>query len=222
MNSKTPGPKPPVIAPDLRTDQHDVAALTTAIVGGGNACYEILKRHREGQLDQMNMNIMGVSSKNPNARGFVYARELGIFSTADYNDLYAIKGLNLIIELTGSEDMTKDLLRTKPRGVALLDHKTARMLWTAETQLWEEEKAKQHTQTILDSMPYRLMVVNEDFTISMVNKTFLKENKLTYEEALKKKCHKIRYQRQWPCYEMGERCYLQEVKKTGKNRQHCP
>jgi two-component system, NtrC family, sensor kinase len=216
MNSKTPGPKPPVIAPDLSTDQHDVAALTTAIVGGGNACYEILKQHREGQLDQMNMNIMGVSSKNPNARGFVYARELGIFSTADYNDLYAIKGLNLIIELTGSEDMTKDLLRTKPRGVALLDHKTAQMLWTAETQLWEEEKAKQHTQTILDSMPYRLMVVNEDFTISMVNKTFLKENKLTYEEALKKKCHKIRYQRQWPCYEMGERCYLQEVKKTGK------
>ena len=80
----------------------------------------------------------------------------------------------------------------------------------------EEERARQHTQTILDSLPYRLMVVNEDMTISMVNKTFLKENHLTYEEALLKKCHKVRYQRQWPCYEMGERCYLNEVRKTGE------
>jgi len=202
--------------PDLKTDQHDVAPLTTAIVGGGNACYEILKQYREGQLDQMNINVMGVSSTDPHADGFIYARKLGIFTTADYNDLYAIKGLNLIIELTGSEDITKDLLQTKPGGVALLDHNTARMLWIAETHLQEVEKARQRTQTILDSLPYRLMVINTDMTISMVNKTFLKENNLTYEEAPKKKCYKVRYQRQWPCYKMGERCYLNEVKKTGK------
>ena len=217
MNSRTPvPPEPPAETPDLKTDRHDRSALTAVIVGGGNACYEILKRHREGQLDQMNMKVMGVSSTDPHADGFIYAGELGIFTTSDYNDLYTIKGLNLIIELTGSEDMIKDLLRTKPRGVALLDHKTARMLWIAETHLWQEEKARQHTQTILDSLPYRLMVVNEDMTINMVNKPFLKENNLTYEAALSKKCYKVRYQRQWPCYEMGERCYLNEVKKTGK------
>ena len=217
MKSKLPDlPTPPAIIPDLKTDQHNAPAFITAIVGGGIACYKILKQYREGQLDQMNMKVMGVSSPDPHAEGFIYAGEMGIFTTADYNDLYAIDGLNLIIELTGSEDMIKGLLRTKPRGVALLDHKTARMLWIAEAHLREEERAKQHTQTILDSLPYRLMVVNEDMTINMVNKTFLKENNLTYEEALKKKCYKVRYQRQWPCWEMGERCYLNEVKKTGK------
>ena len=164
----------------------------------------------------MNMKVMGVSSTDPHARGFIYARKLGIFTTTDHNDLYAIKGLNLIIELTGSLEMMEELLQAKPKGVSLLDHRTARMLWIAETHLWEEEKARQHTQTILDSLPYRLMVVNTDMTISMVNKTFLKENNLTYGEAPKKKCYKVRYQRQWPCYEMGERCYLNEVKKTGK------
>ena len=50
----------------------------------------------------------------------------------------------------------------------------------------------------------------------MVNKTFLKENNLTYEEALAKKCYKVRYKCQWPCCEMGKRCYQNEVKKTGK------
>ena len=60
------------------------------------------------------------------------------------------------------------------------------------------------------------MVVNDDMTVSMVNKTFLKENNLTYEEALSKHCYKVRYHRQWPCYELGKRCYLKEVKKQGK------
>jgi len=217
MNSKRIFPSEEISkTPDPKTDSNGRPALTAAIVGGGKACYEILKRHQEGQLDQMNMKVMGVSSRNPQAPGFIYAKELGIFTTADYKDLYDIKGLNLIIELTGSEEMIKELLRTKPRGVGLLDHKTAQMLWVAEMHLWEEEKARQRTQIILDSLPYRLMVVNEDMTIDMVNKTFLKENNCTYEEALKKKCYKVRYQRQWPCYEIGERCYLNEVKKTGQ------
>jgi PAS domain S-box-containing protein len=217
MKSKLPDlPKPPAIMPDIDTDQHGTPAFITAIVGGGMACHEILKQYREGQLDQMNMKVTGVSCPDPHAEGFIYAKEMGIFTTADYKDLYDVDGLNLIIELTGSEDIIRDLLRTKPRGVALLDHKSTRMLWIAEAHLREEERAKQHTQTILDSLPYRLMVVNEDMTINMVNKTFLKENNLTYKEALRKKCYKVRYQRQWPCWEMGERCYLNEVKKTGK------
>ncbi len=190
--------------------------LNAAIVGGGNACLEILKQYREGQLQPMNIEIIGVSSPDRHAEGFRCAKEMGIFTTADYKDLYALDGLNMIIELTGSDEIAKDLLQTKPGNIALLDHKTARMLWIAEAHLREEERTRQHTQTILDSLPYRLMVVNEDMTISMVNKTFLKENNLAYEEALRKKCYKVRYKRQWPCYEMGERCYLKEVKKTGK------
>ncbi|HKI48112.1 MAG TPA: hypothetical protein VKA69_02225, partial [Desulfobacteria bacterium] len=61
MKSKLPDlPKPPATVPDLQTDHHGDSALITAIVGGGNACYEILKQYREGQLDQMNLKIMGV------------------------------------------------------------------------------------------------------------------------------------------------------------------
>ncbi len=217
MKSKPPAPpKLSALTPVLEKDQHDLPTFITAIVGGGNACYDVLKQYQEGKLSQMNMKIMGVSSLDPHAKGIIYAGEMGIFTTPDYNDLYAVDGLNLIIELTGSEKVEKDLLRTKPRGVALLDHKTAKKLFIAEAHLQEEERTKQHTQVILDSLPYRLMVVNEDMTINMVNETFLKENNLTYEEALSKKCYKVRYQRQWPCYEMGERCYLNEVKKTGE------
>ncbi len=217
MKSKSVSPTKTVrVKSDLKDDQKGLSVLTTAIAGGGNACYEILKRNQEGHLDRMRMNIVGVASADPHAKGLLYAAELGIFTTTDINELYAIRDLNLIIELTGSADVMEELLHNKPRGVSLLDHKTARMLWIAETHSWEEEKARQHTQTILDSLPYRLMVVNEDLTISMVNKTFLEANHLTCEEALSKYCYKVRYQRQWPCYEMGKCCYFNEVKKQGK------
>ena len=119
-----------------------------------------------------------------------------------------------ITAIVGGGTACHEILKQYREG--LLDHKTTRRLWIAEAHLREEERAKQHTQTILDSLPYRLMVVNGDMTINTVNKTFLKANNLTYEEALEKKCYKVRYQRQWPCYEMGERCYRNEVKKTGK------
>ena len=220
MNSKFPTlpalPKTSQKKTDLHKNSPDLPMLNTAIVGGGKACFEILKQYQEGQLDQIHMKIIGISSLDPHSEGFLYAKEMGIFTTTDYKDLFHMDGLNLIIELTGSDDFSEHLLQTKPGNVALLDHKTARLLWTAEAHLREEEMARQRTQTILDSLPYRLMVVNEDMTISMVNKTFLKENNLTYEEALKRKCYKVRYKRQWPCYEMGERCYLNEVKKTGQ------
>ena len=217
MNSKLPTlPKTSRKKADPHKISPNLPVLNTAIVGGGKACLEILKQYQEGQLDQIHMKIIGISSLDPHAEGFVHAKKLGIFTTTDYRDLFAMDGLNLIIELTGSDDMLKHLLQTKPGNVALLDHKTARLLWTAEAHLREEEKARQHTQTILDSLPYRLMVVNEDMTISMVNKTFLEENNLTYEEALRKKCYKVRYKCQWPCYEIDQRCYLNEVRKTGK------
>jgi len=37
------------------------------------------------------------------------------------------------------------------------------------------EKDKKHTQLILDSIPYRIMVVNMDMTIDTVNQSFLNE-----------------------------------------------
>lgn len=217
MKPKFPDKSQPLVSSrPFKKDPKNLSPLITAIVGGGNACLEILKRHQEGQFDRMNMKIVGVASLDPQGIGFRYAKELGIFTCSDYHDLYDIQGLNLIIELTGSTDVTEDLAQTKPRGISFLDHKTARMLWIVTTDLREGEKARRHTQTILDSLPYRLMVVNEDFTISMVNKTFLEENNLTYDEVLSKPCYEVRYDQHWPCTEVGKRCFLKETQKEGK------
>ena len=126
------------------------------------------------------MKVLGVADINPQAPGLVYAAKLNLFATTNFEELYDLVNLNLLIELTGSEEVREAILRTKPTGISIMDHRGARFLWNLiqmemeKTKLEknhhaEEEKEKRHKQVILDSLPYRVMVVNEDMTISTVN-----------------------------------------------------
>ena len=67
-------------------------------------------------------------------------------------------------------------------------------------------------QTILDSLPYRIMVVNPDKTIYRVNRTFLEKRGLSTQEVQGEACHEIRYGLEQPCSEAGRRCYMEEVR----------
>jgi PAS domain S-box-containing protein len=202
--------------------------LNAAIIGGGKACYDLLKILDEDRLSRLKMKILGVSDVNPEAPGFRYAKKLNLFTTTTLQELFTLKGLNLVIELTGSSRVREEVFRTKPSGVSLIDHRSARLLWDLiqmemeKTELERErqryeDKSKKHTQVILDSLPYRIMVVDMDLTINTVNQTFLREFNLAYKDVLGRPCYKVRYGLDKPCDEMGNVCYikdnLEEIKK---------
>jgi PAS domain S-box-containing protein len=69
---------------------------------------------------------------------------------------------------------------------------------------------KRETQVILDSLPYRIMVVNRDMSVETVNQTFLKEFQTTLEEVRGQPCYKVRYGLDRPCRESGGTCFLQD------------
>jgi len=206
-------------------EAHVFSPLRAGVVGGGSSCHDLLINVHLGRLDSLNISIVGVSEGNPAAPGLLYAKAMGIFTTSDYHELYDIEGLNLIVELTGQKEILNDILKTKPRDVLFLDHKTARTLWVPllikasesqlETLLLYHKKRRQRTQMVLDSLPYRLMVVNKDKTINMVNQTFLNHRNLHSEDVLGRHCHEVRYALDKPCSEYGRRCYFDEVKTTG-------
>ncbi|MBW1785946.1 MAG: PAS domain S-box protein [Deltaproteobacteria bacterium] len=219
-------PKVPENASNPFPGGEDFPLLSVAIIGGGRACHDLLKNVHEGRLNRLNITIIGVSSHNEKAPGYLYAKRLGLFTTTNYRDLYSLKGLNVIVELTGSEKLTEDILRSKPPGVSLIDHRSARILWVPllkeaaesdlETLLLYHKRKEAHTQTILDSLPYRIMVVNRDKTISMVNQTFLREKNLSYDDVIGKHCYEVRYELDRPCSDYGQPCYMEEVEKKGQ------
>ena len=113
-------------------------------------------------------------------------------------------------------------MQGKPSEVSFLDRKAAEALLfpliaeEGELEVFPAPKngrKRQHTQTILDSLPYRIMVVNNDMTINMVNQTFLRNMGLSYEDVLGKHCYEVRYGLNRPCGECDKPCYLEEVKK---------
>jgi PAS domain S-box-containing protein len=209
----------------LRGTQASVP-LRVAIIGGGRACYHLLQILDTAKLSRLNMSILGVADVDPEAPGLRYARENGLPTTSRFQELYDLEGLNLIVELTGSQEAMESILNTKPSSISLLDHRGARFLWdliqleTEKTQMQKHldagsEREKKHQQLILDSLPYRVMVVNQDMTINTVNQTFLRDKGLTYEDVLGKHCYEVRYGLNQPCAEYGRPCYLEEVKRDG-------
>lgn len=129
--------------------------LNVAIVGGGPGCKAIMEMIFAEKLSQLRMSLVGVACTNPKAVGFRYAQEKGVYTTRDYRDLYKIKDLNLIIELTGRKKVANEISRTKPDHVQLMDHVSARLFWDvfrieekriAERKGAEEELRKSREQ----------------------------------------------------------------------------
>jgi two-component system NtrC family sensor kinase len=214
----------------LRRGKQAGSPLNAAIVGGGKACHDLLQLLDKDRLSRLSMKILGVSDINPEAAGLRYAKELNLLATTKMEDLFHIESLNLIIELTGSTRVRDEIYKNRPSGVSVIDHKATRLIWDLiqmemektelerERQRYQEETRKQ-TQVILDSLPYRVMVIDMDKTVQRVNRTFLKKNALTYEDVLGRPCYEVRYGLDRPCEEYGRVCVLanqlEEMKEKG-------
>jgi PAS domain S-box-containing protein len=103
--------------------------LNVAIVGGGYGSGAVMKLIMGDTFRELRMNILGVAIRNPEAPARKYADELGLNITEGYENLYEIKGLDLIIELTGSDKVLEHILKTKPSRVKVMDHVSARLFW---------------------------------------------------------------------------------------------
>jgi PAS domain S-box-containing protein len=102
-----------------------------AIVGGGNFCKKLLQLLFSSHFDDCRPIILGVADINKQAQGLVYARERGIFTTGDYRKLYALKDLQILMELTDNTEMGGIIKKEKPDGVELIDHIVARNVWSS-------------------------------------------------------------------------------------------
>ncbi|MBW2353910.1 MAG: PAS domain S-box protein [Deltaproteobacteria bacterium] len=219
LHSDPTGPDNPVV---LVRGKQAGSFLKVGIIGGGKACRDLLMILDRDRQTRLKMKILGVADIDPEAPGLLYARDLNLFTTTRMRDLFDLRGLNLLIELTGSSRVREEISRTVPRGISVIDHTGARLLWDLiqiETEKHEMERAglkrkeeeKKYSQIILDSLPYRIMVVNLDMSIETVNQTFLKEFGVAREGVLGRYCYEVRHGLEKPCGEMGHVCHLLDL-----------
>jgi PAS domain S-box-containing protein len=169
--------------------------LNVAIVGGGPGCKAIMDMIFAEKLSQLRMNLIGVACTNPKAVGYRYAQEKGIHTTKDYCDLYKFKDLNMIIELTGREEVANEISRTKPHHIRLMGHVAARLFWDvfqieedriAERERAEEELRNSHEKyrTVLEACPDPVVVYDMEGKGIYINPAFTRVYGWTPEELL--------------------------------------
>jgi PAS domain S-box-containing protein len=161
------------------------------------------------RLSQLRMKLIGVADIDPAAVGYRYAQEKGVFTTTDYQDLYTLDNLNLIIEVTGREEVACDIFQTKPDHVRLMGNVAARLFWDIfriEEERHAERKRTEHAlrqnerflQTVFDAIQDGMAVMDCELNIIRVN-PWMEKTYAAQMPLVGQKCYAACHKRESPC-----------------------
>ncbi len=112
-----------------------------AIIGAGKGGTALLRILHKDPL----VRVLKMADEDPKAPGMKLARELGIPTTADFRKLFGLKGLDTLIDVTGSPGVQKELKRLSHSGVAVIGGFEAKFMWQLiEAQIRSREAMKKH------------------------------------------------------------------------------
>ncbi|WP_031516009.1 methyl-accepting chemotaxis protein [Desulfofalx alkaliphila] len=126
--------------------------INIAIVGGGRGGASMLRVY--SNLSEV--NILGISDININAAGMELAKEMNIPRYTDFMEMLSIPGLEVVIDVTGSEAVREKIEANLPEGSLLVEAKVARMMWLLAHQKDEMLKELNEQAQQLASMGEQL------------------------------------------------------------------
>jgi two-component system NtrC family sensor kinase len=195
--------------------------MNIAVVGGGVRCQILIELIEKHIISELNPKIIAVADIINDAPGFLKAKEMGLFTTNDYNDFFDRDDIDLIIELTGNNEIFFDILSKKKKGVRAINHRTARLFWEVgvssihEQNNEELKKTKTMYRLVIDDLIQEdVMVIDLNYRILDINDTLLAKLGLERENVIGHYCYKISHHQDMPCSGGEHPCPLAEVKKT--------
>jgi len=163
--------------------------MKTAIVGAGKGGRSLLEFLLEGGLTELSLDVRLVCDVIEDAPGIELAKEWGIPVCHTLEEALGMPGLELVVELTGRDDVADEIYHRLPRGVRVFDHMLARVFWDllhAQRRLGQE---RAYVQKILDSIPDIVLVVDREKRVKATNAAFTRFTGRSREEAMGKRCH---------------------------------
>lgn len=125
--------------------------LNVVIIGGGNGCYDILNLLKSYSPTNLLPHVLAVVDIDPEAMGRRHAERLGIKTCSDYQQFLQDENIDLIIELTGDDNVLTDIRQNKLDSIKVLDHVGALFLWEI-IAIQEEKLNLEKKVTDLDTM----------------------------------------------------------------------
>jgi signal transduction histidine kinase len=200
--------------------------LKVAIVGGGRTCRFFLESAKNDFFPLLDIQVVGVCDIDPHAEGFVLARKMGIYTTDNFRDLFKIKKLEGIIELTNNDEVFLELIKLRPKGVGILEHDIGRLirnLFVLNQRLKSAEKQvileKMSSDFLIQQSDAAIVVLNTDYTIAEANEAYLRIVNRSKAEVVGTPCYRTYYGLKAPCSAARPElpCPMLETLRTGKS-----
>lgn len=216
MNEKT---KPGTQSPEKKS-------LRLAIVGGGKTCKFFLEFLKNEPFYDLLIKPVAVCDIDPKAEGFLLAKEMGIYTTNNFEDIFKITDLDSVLELTGSREVLLELIRLRPKGLGIVEHNISRVLrdlFIKDQRLKSAEKQvlleKTATDFLIQQANERIAILSPNFLIIEANEAFLRAAGKSKDEVIGAHCYEITHGLSAPCSgsQPGVGCPLIESLRTGES-----
>ncbi len=198
--------------------------MNIAVIGGGTRCRILLELIGNHKFKELDPKVIAVADENNDAPGMVKAREEDIYTTNDYYEFFETDEIDLLIELTGDQDIYLDIISKKKKTVRTLDHTTVLLFWEISSVLSEQQLTEQmlnetramYGVLINDLIQEDVMVIAPDFHIQDINNTMLKRLGMQREDVIGKYCYEIAHNQDTPCSGKNHPCPFITTLKTQK------
>lgn len=202
-------------------------SINIAMVGGGRDCRFFLDLIHNNPSPLFAINILGVCDTNPEAKGMLLAKQLGISTTDNLTDLLNLAQLDIVLELTGKRHVLLEIIRLRPQGLGVIEFKDKRIVrsfvhvmsqWLQATeQKLNDEKT--FSNLLIQQSTTSIVFINTDFTIAYANDAYLNRVKKPKETVIGAHCHEISHGLNTPCSSAfpGVKCPMLETLRTGKD-----
>lgn len=199
--------------------------MNIAVVGAGTRCLALLKALRDPVFESLQARVVAVADERDQAICMEQARREGLVVTKDYNDLLQRDDIDLIIEMTGKEEIFYDILRKKKKTVRAFDNRTAQLFWEISKISALQEKTKQelaqaknlYNVFINELMEEDVMVISPSYEIIDINETLSKKIGLDKKQVIGRFCYEVSHHQSTPCSGDKHPCPLKKSIGTRKS-----
>ncbi|MFH1700877.1 MAG: PAS domain-containing protein [Candidatus Zixiibacteriota bacterium] len=157
--------------------------MKTVIIGGGKGSRAIIELATGNFKSELTLDVQCVVDPDDKAPGIILARQKGIKIFDNMLEALALPGIELVIELTGENELLEELHHILPKGICLVDHTFAHVFWDLvkaredqSRQLKEKielekkiERERHFLQSSFDTIPELIIVMNTETKIIKIN-----------------------------------------------------
>ena len=196
--------------------------MNIAIVGGGERSLRLMEIIQHHSFQEIKPEIIAVADTNMRSPAVIKAMEQGLFVTDQYRDFLEVDNVDLIVELTGSDEVYNDIISRKRSNVRAISSRTAQLFWEIarvsnlqkKTHQELHETRAMYRAALNDLIQEEVLVINIDYRITDVNQALLKKLKMKREDVIGHYCYEITHHQDVPCSGKHHPCPLVQTLET--------